>query len=296
MLNKKSVWFVVISFIVFALLIGYSITTNLNESELEIMLDHRGFTKLIEIYALPLKIVAFLIPLLGLMALHFNYKQIQEQISIAIDQNTFSNYFKHRESFYEHAAKHNTIDITHANLLYNLMYPDSHKTAPRLDDNFNCLASDLLTEYLKMNIESYDKAEQVQVDNIQVSANRFNTVFHLLGVDPTHANMLLDAEKRAVKQLDGMQNIEFYSRIRPQLRVVEYIVTHLNNQGLFDRDYKQSKQVGVFLKYSNIWSVQRFKSIQQGLIQRGVEEPFDPSSELLQMFKNVLTGTGVTRH
>ncbi|MEZ9398969.1 hypothetical protein AB4393_23460 [Vibrio splendidus] len=296
MLNKKSVWFVVSSFIILALIISYSITINLDESELEIMLGHRGLTKLIEIYALPLKIVAFLIPLLGLMALHFNYKQIQEQISIAIDQNTFSNYFKHRESFYEHAAKHNTTDITHANLLYNLMYPDSHKTAPRLDDNFNCLVSGLVTEYLKMNIDSYNKGKEVQVDNANVSAARFNTVFGVLGIDRTRAEMLVQAELNAVRQLNGMKNTEFYSRIRPQLRIVEYVITHLNNQGLFDRDYKQSKQVGVFLKYSDIWSVQGFKAIQQDLRQRGIEEPFDPSAELLQMFKNVLTGTGVTRH
>ncbi len=271
-------------------------TFNLLNAELSQVSNSDDWDRKYQVITATIQLVALAFPAVTVVAMYFNYRQIQKQISIATDQNTFSNYFKHRESFYEYAEKHNTTDVTHANLLYNLMYPDSHKTAPRLDDKFNCLVSDLVTEYLKMNIESYDKAEQVQLDNMQISANRFNTVFGSLGIDPTHANMLLDAEQQAVKQLDGMKNTEYYSRIRPQLRVVEYVITHLNNQGLFDRDYRQSKQVGVFLKYSNIWSVQGFKSIQQGLIQRGVEEPFDPSAELLQMFNNVLTGTGVTRH
>lgn len=247
-----------------------------------------------QVLTVTIQLIALAFPAVTVVVMYFNYQQIQKQISISTDQNTFSNYFKHRESFYEYAEKHNTTDITHANLLYNIMYPDSHKTTPCLDKDFNRFVSSLIESSLQAYVDSYDKSADVREDTARVTAARFNIVFNILGID-SDSNRLLSAkmaEIRAVSQLNGMVNTEFYSLIRPQLQVMEYVIIHLNKQAMFDRDYEPSKQVGVFLKYSNIWSVQGFKAIQQ----QYTDEVFDPSAELLQMFKNVLNGNGMTRH
>jgi len=58
-----------------------------------------GFSEFLKIFRFPIGVMALLIPLMAIYATNHRSIQQKKQIEVAVDQNNFSNYYKHLEEF-----------------------------------------------------------------------------------------------------------------------------------------------------------------------------------------------------
>ncbi|MCR9628877.1 hypothetical protein NB520_15485 [Vibrio antiquarius] len=102
---------------IFSLLFIVTCAISANEAfSLELRLTSEGMNHLVfELFKAPVAIVAFILPILGLIGLNHRSEQLKKQIATAnkqleasLRQNLFTNYFKHLEEFTKHAT--NNID------------------------------------------------------------------------------------------------------------------------------------------------------------------------------------------
>lgn len=73
-------------------------------SNLEWNFSYEGFNQAITIFKVPLGITALLIPLVAILAANHRSVQNKEAMRLAQAQNTFANYYKHREEFIKHCS------------------------------------------------------------------------------------------------------------------------------------------------------------------------------------------------
>lgn len=95
-LSLKILWVVVSIHIILAILISLTIAYN---SNLAINLNYIGVNFFVEIFKVPLAILALIIPMVALLAANHRSVQTKEQIQITSEQNVFSNHYKHLEEF-----------------------------------------------------------------------------------------------------------------------------------------------------------------------------------------------------
>jgi hypothetical protein len=101
-------------------------------SNLEFSLDYRGFNSFVEIFKVPIAIVAIMVTLAAFLATIHRSAQTRQQIIGANQQNTFSNYFKHIEEFEKYISTSvvdrsihcQNLRMTHKYLFPKSMYGD----------------------------------------------------------------------------------------------------------------------------------------------------------------------------
>lgn len=69
-----------------------------------------GFNSAVSIFKVPLGIIASLIPIIAVLAANHRSEQTREQIKIGLQQNIFTNYYKHLEEFIKHCDR---LDLDH---------------------------------------------------------------------------------------------------------------------------------------------------------------------------------------
>lgn len=86
-----------------------------------------GFKTFIEAFALPLGILAIVVPASALIASIHRSEQTRKQIDLMTETNRFSNYYKHIEEFEKHLERCNLIKFVSYDLanIYNISFPAS---------------------------------------------------------------------------------------------------------------------------------------------------------------------------
>lgn len=102
LIELKILWFVVGGFVVFATFIALIVGLN---SEITPEYSYTGFNHAIVVFRVPLAILALIIPIVALLAANHRSEQTKEQIRVANEQNSFSNYYKHIEEFEKYLNK-----------------------------------------------------------------------------------------------------------------------------------------------------------------------------------------------
>lgn len=129
---KKSVYGLFIA----AVIVYVTIVSN---SHLTFQFDFDGINRAVEIFKVPLSILALIIPLVALIASNHRSEQSREQMRLASSQNNFANHFKHLEEFEKYNTKYflhlterysskedfTHIIPTHYRELYKAIYPNS---------------------------------------------------------------------------------------------------------------------------------------------------------------------------
>ncbi|MDK1289832.1 hypothetical protein [Pseudoalteromonas umbrosa] len=98
-----------------------------------------GVDTFFEISKIPLYFLSSVIPLMILAARIHGTRQVEEQIKVTQENNTFTNYYKHRELFYEFINKRFR-DFKHPinkERLYQLIYPKNNSKYFSLDSDIN---------------------------------------------------------------------------------------------------------------------------------------------------------------
>ena len=97
-------------------------------SELTLDLSYNGFNKFIDIFKFPMGVLALIFPLVALVATNHRSRQSATQIKQGREQNTFSNFYKHKESFHnmtERLEKRYDITFFEPDQLYSKMFPEN---------------------------------------------------------------------------------------------------------------------------------------------------------------------------
>ncbi|MFB2656422.1 hypothetical protein [Shewanella xiamenensis] len=93
------------------------------------------FISFVQLYAFPIDVLKATAAILAIVALLHKSDETQVQISISESQNTYNNYFHHRDMVYkeitESISNSKTIKLYNFNKLYNLLFPLNRP------DNFN---------------------------------------------------------------------------------------------------------------------------------------------------------------
>ncbi|MEZ9318853.1 hypothetical protein AB4161_00500 [Vibrio sp. 10N.286.51.E5] len=260
--------------------------------------SYHGFNFAVQVYSVPLKILAAIIPIVGFIALYHRSEQTQIQIALATSQNIFSNYCKHLEMFREHAESSNTTVLTHANIVYEIMYPESHAGNLKLSTTFNESLHSIVVVELKFISDCYGKSSVIQEDTHRVACARLNCLYDSYGIDKSIWHNLAQHEAQLIERcgINRMEDAQFYTLFRPVIRGLEFIVINLNNQGKFDRDFRASQQVGVMLKFAEYWSAEAMLRHKIAFEERVTNKKFDVSDQLNQYIQSCLEGNGTTSH
>ena len=97
-------------------------------SELTLDLSYNGFNKFIDIFKFPMGVLALIFPLVALVATNHRSRQSATQIKQGREQNTFSNFYKHKESFHnmtERLEKRYDITFFEPDQLYSKIFPEN---------------------------------------------------------------------------------------------------------------------------------------------------------------------------
>jgi uncharacterized integral membrane protein len=129
-------WVVVIGLSLVAVIIATIIVCN---SNLEVELDYRGFNSFVEIFKVPIAILAITVTLAAFLATIHRSAQTREQIITANKQNIFSNYFKHIEEFEKYISA--SIVDTHVHfqnlrMTHKFLFPKSIYGDYSVNDEF----------------------------------------------------------------------------------------------------------------------------------------------------------------
>lgn len=170
----KEFWISII--IPFLIMLFISIVIAIN-SKLAVNLSYTGFNKFVEVFKFPLGILAITFPLVALVASNHRSRQAAVQIEQGKSQNTFSNFYKHKESFHnmiERLEKKYNITFFEPDLLYMKIFPEnspvsfSYKGNIRKTD-YIATVRDQLYSFIRNsskigieNIEGIDKKDQIK--------------------------------------------------------------------------------------------------------------------------------------
>lgn len=136
-------WIVRITIVVLlAISIGLGVFIG-KSSNLAYKYDYTGFNNLLEIYKVPLGLLALIIPVVALLAANHRSEQTKKQIEVTNSQNCFSNYYKHLEEFEKYyklsESKFPYLKEYDSRHIHSLMFPDSMKGIYTLSSTFEDL-------------------------------------------------------------------------------------------------------------------------------------------------------------
>lgn len=150
--------FVTVLFLI-AIIISIVIVRN---SNLEVSLDYKGFNSFVEIFKVPIAILAITVTFAAFLATIHRSAQTREQIIAANKQNIFSNYFKHIEEFEKYISTSivdRSIHFQNLRMTHKYLFPESMYGDYSVNDEFIKLIDE---EYSKCKgqLERLDQAEE----------------------------------------------------------------------------------------------------------------------------------------
>lgn len=99
-------------------------------SDIDWRIDYLGLNTFVEIFRVPLSILAIAITIVAILATMHRSAQTKEQILNANKQNVFSNYYKHIEEFEKHmnsTIKNKKLIFENLRLAHKFLFPNADK-------------------------------------------------------------------------------------------------------------------------------------------------------------------------
>ncbi|ELI1839073.1 hypothetical protein RQV73_001740 [Vibrio fluvialis] len=124
LIELKILWFVVGGFICFATVVALIVGMN---SQITPDYSYAGFNHALVVFRVPLAILALIIPIVALLAANHRSEQTKEQIRVANEQNSFSNYYKHIEEFEKYLNKiwNSKLHTSSPRKMHKVLFPNA---------------------------------------------------------------------------------------------------------------------------------------------------------------------------
>lgn len=122
-----SFWFWGLVPLIIAILLGYKMY---DSTSMLFDFDYDGVVSFVQTFKIPISISALSFPLIALIATNHRSEQSAHQIKLAMEQNSFTNYFKHKEEFNKFIIsleKELHIEFIKTNEFYNNIFSNSSK-------------------------------------------------------------------------------------------------------------------------------------------------------------------------
>ena len=167
-------WSAIIVPFVFAVSIGIYIWLT---SDLQYLKGYEGVNNLLSAYSIPLSVLALIFPLVAIIATYHRSSQAQIQIELLQRQNSFANFYKHKDEFEKLVSaleeQHNIIFYDKEEI-YRLLFPKNSpayfdpKYQPRTSDKH--FLSVVIDDFLKIRIKI---ANLLSSENIRISQEQY---------------------------------------------------------------------------------------------------------------------------
>jgi hypothetical protein len=164
-------------------------------------LDYVGFNSFVEIFKVPLSILAIAITVIAILATMHRSAQTKEQILSANKQNAFSNYYKHIEEFEKYmntAIKSKTLIFENLRLAHKCLFPNAFQGNYNVDNSY--------LEFIEKEFE--------QIKNLLNNFNhdREETVHNLLfkiynGIDQCFSYLYIRIKRSGSQQMEDERRI-----------------------------------------------------------------------------------------
>ena len=198
-------WIVVT--LLFAVAIFIAIIIILN-SNLTWSADYHGFNSFVEIFKVPLSILAIIITYSAFLATIHRSSQTREQILITNKQNTFSNYFKHIDEFEKYintTFKHKVISFKNIRATHNYLFPKAFEGDYSINKDFLVVIENEYDE-IKEPLEKFTSEGEKSIFNIFYNSYAsVNNIFSLLSIKIEHSGgrqIIQDGKKLIIPNSD----------------------------------------------------------------------------------------------
>lgn len=120
-------------------------------SDLSADFSYRGFNGFVDVFRVPLAILALIIPVVAMLSSNHRSEQTKEQMRLAQAQNNFANHYKHVEEFVKYCelCKTERLKTQDPRQLYQLIFPKSHGGDFHVDAKFIASIDGVVYKFLK---------------------------------------------------------------------------------------------------------------------------------------------------
>lgn len=184
-LSLKVLWVVVATHAAIALVAALVITLN---SELQPNYTYVGFNNALNIFKIPLGVLALIIPIVALLAANHRSEQTKEQMRLASENNNFSNFYKHTAEFESYLTEHEgaKIKISLPRKFHRLAFPDARRgdfaVGKKIDTQINWHLEYILNASINLNDPTNWLSALVELNNAIV---QYGDSFYISGYKAT---------------------------------------------------------------------------------------------------------------
>ena len=181
LIELKVLWLVVGVFISLATIAALVVSSN---SQLNPDYSYVGFNYALVVYRVPLAILALIIPIVALLAANHRSEQTKEQIRVANEQNSFSNYYKLIEEFEKYLNKiwNSELHTSSPRKLHKVLFPNARFgdfSVPSIVwDNFNSMVTRFVEQSTVLTACSKPDQARILVE-MQSTVHKFADSLHL---------------------------------------------------------------------------------------------------------------------
>ncbi|MGI2259904.1 hypothetical protein [Shewanella sp. GXUN23E] len=181
LIELKVLWLVVGVFISFATIVALIIGIN---SQITPDYSYAGFNHALVVFRVPLAILALIIPIVALLAANHRSERTKEQIRVANEQNSFSNYYKHIEEFEKYLIKiwSSTHHTSSPRKLHKVLFPNARygdfSVPASVWDSFNSMVTRFVEQSTELTACSKSDQNRILVE-MQSTVQKFADSLYL---------------------------------------------------------------------------------------------------------------------
>lgn len=181
LIELKVLWLVVGVFISFAIIVALIVGIN---SQITPDYSYAGFNHALVVFRVPLAILALIIPIVALLAANHRSEQTKEQIRVANEQNSFSNYYKHMEEFEKYLNKtwNSKLHTSSPRKLHKALFPNARygdfSVPASVWDSFDSMVTRFVEQSTELTACSKPDQNRILVE-MQSTVRKFADSLHL---------------------------------------------------------------------------------------------------------------------
>jgi len=257
-LSLKILWIVVA--IHFAIAVIFSILIIYN-SNLTPSYDYTGFNNALNIFKIPLGILALIIPIVALLAANHRSEQTKEQMRLASENNNFSNFYKHTEEFESYLSEHeeSKTKIALPRKFHRLAFPGAKHGNFKVGERIGSQVDEYLSAIIHASAGLNDQKTWTQAaDTLDSLIQRYAENFYIKSYYSSTSGNSISAFERTVFIPDG--------DVKNLIIATKNISEKIRDSLLFDERYEPSELLTEIIEFdynkipsSNITLISNYK-------------------------------------
>jgi len=257
-LSLKILWFVVATHFAVAAIFSILITYN---SNLTPSYDYTGFNNALNIFKIPLGILALIIPIVALLAANHRSEQTKEQMRLASENNNFSNFYKHTEEFESYLSEHeeSKTKISLPRKFHRLAFPGAKHGDFRVGEKIGLKIDEYILDIILASAGLNDQKTWIEAaDKLDFLIQKYAQTFYIKSYYSSTSGNSIPVFERTVFIPDG--------DVKNLIISIKNISEKIRDALLFDERYEPSEILTKVIEFdynkipsSNITNISNYK-------------------------------------